>query len=119
MRAEQSREIRAFHPVHRDDVPIVFEEVLSHEREVLVRRNAQQDPSLCEEILSISAGPDGPDLERDESVVLVVERFHDATFAALAYDLEQLVPIPDAVRGHPRHRSEASHCPKGQVQRTG
>ena len=95
LRAEESREIRPFHPVHRDYVLTVVEEVLSHEREVLVRRHAKQDPGLGEEILSSTAGPDRPDLEGDDAIVLVVERLHHPRLAACSQRLHYHVPVLD------------------------
>ena len=47
---EHRLEVRALDPVHRDDVPVVHEEVLADQREPRMGREREQEPRLGEQI---------------------------------------------------------------------
>jgi hypothetical protein len=89
--AQQARKIGPVHPVHGDDVLVVVEEVLPHKRKRGVRREAEQDPCLSQQVLPIGRAAHQEDLERDEPVVLMVESPDDAPLAARSQLLQELV----------------------------
>ena len=72
--AQQPREVGAVHPVHGHDVPVAVEEVLADQRERRMGRNRKQDPRLVQQLLPQALVADLANLQRDDSVVLAVER---------------------------------------------
>ena len=91
--AEQRGQVDAVDPVHRHDVAVGLEEVLAHEREGRVWRDGEQDARLAKQLLARVPIADLADLQRDEAIVLAVERLDHARLAARPERLEKLVAV--------------------------
>lgn len=96
----QRLEVGAVDPVHRQDIAVAVEEVLAHQRKTVVRRYGEQGAGLAEQLLPERPVAHRADLQRDETVVLVVEGLDDPPLTPRAQRLEKLVALTDQVRGH-------------------
>jgi hypothetical protein len=67
-----------------------------------MRLQAEQHPCFPEEAAAFELGTDLEDLERDDPIVLVVERAGDLALPAVTEDREDLVTLADELRIH-RH----------------
>ena len=93
--AQQPRKVGAVHPVHRHDVPVAVEEVLSHQRQRRMGGNRKQDARLVEQLVAQPLVAHLADLQRDDSVVLAVERLDHVPLAARAERPQHLVAVLD------------------------
>ena len=98
--SEHGLEVRAVDPVHRDDVPVVDEEVLAHERQSRMRRQREQHPRLGEKPTSRCVVSRGPELQRDLAPVEVVEGPDHLRLPAPPGHLEALVPLAEELGLH-------------------
>ena len=95
---EQPREVGAVHPVHRDDVLVAVEEVLAHDGQSGVGAEPEEDARLAQKLVPAAVADNRTDLERDDPVVLCVEGFDDASLAAGADRLEDVVAPAQLLR---------------------
>ncbi len=100
LRSEHGLEIRAVDPVHRDDVPVVDEEVLAHEWQSRMRRQREEHPRLGEKPTSRCVVFRRSDLQCDVAPVEVVEGPDHLRLAARSGDLEALVPVAEELGLH-------------------
>ena len=93
-------EVRALDPVHRDDVPVVDEEVLADQREPRMRRKREKEPRLGEQMGAGSLVGHGPDLQRHLATVEVIERPDHLALSAPPRHFERLVPLAEELGPH-------------------
>ena len=103
-------EVRAVDPVHRDDVALVHEEVLTDERKTEMRREGEKEPRLREQTRARGVVTRGPDLQRHLTTVEMIESADHLGLSSSAHDLERLVPLTEKLRSH----DEVSHRRAGR-----
>ena len=119
--AEQRLQIGAVDPVHRDDVAIVDEEVLTHEREPRMRREREEEPRLREEMRARRVVRHRPDLQCDLPAVEVIERPDHLALSTSPDDFERLVPLAQELGLHAISRWSAGRPaspPRGRPPRS-
>ena len=104
--AQQPRKVGALHPVHGHDVAVAVEEVLSNQRQRRMRGNREQDAGLVQELVAQPVVAHLADLQRDESVVLAVERLDHVPLAARTERSQHLIAVLD------EPSSDVATCPR-------
>ena len=103
---EHPLEVDAVDPIHHHDVAvrILGEEVTANHRQRGVRGDVQEHAGLGEQLLPIGVVRHRVDLQRDESIVLTVERLQHGRASALADRPHHFVAGPEDFHVNFRHR---------------
>ncbi len=112
---EQRFEVPTLDPVHRDDVAVVHEEVLTDEWQPRTGREREQEPGFGEQPGTGALVGHGPDLQSHLTSVEVIERADHLALSAPPHHVERLVPFAEKLcphRGPAGRRSPSFTAPR-------